>query len=159
MNTYDFSPMLRYTVGFDRMQRLMETVPSERQISYPPYNIETDNDNSYRISIAAAGFEISEIKIMVEGEKLTVVGTKSQEKEFENYVHRGIAERNFQLSFNLADYIKVDSAAFKDGMLIIDLKREIPEALKAKEIKIKAHSSNFLKKGAKKMINADKMAA
>ncbi len=159
MHTYDFSPMFRYSVGFDRMQKLLEASSARTEVSYPPYNIETDNEETYRISVAVAGFEMDELNISVEDGTLSITGIKSDEKGSKNYIHQGIAGRNFRLKFNLADYIKVNTANIDNGMLMIDLERKIPEELKPKQIKITANSTKPLSERVKNLIGSEKEAA
>mgnify|MGYP001172323012 CR=1 FL=1 len=159
MNTYDFSPMLRYSVGFDRMQRLLETTTGRSETSYPPYNIETNNEDSYRVSVAVAGFEKSELDVIVENDILSVTGSKLDRDYSENFVHRGIAGRNFHLKFNLADYIKINGASLQNGILTIELEREIPEELKPRQIEIKAVDSKSLGDKAKKFVGSEKKVA
>ena len=159
MRTYDFSPMFRYSVGFDRMQRLLETATARSEASYPPYNIETNNDDAYRISVAVAGFEMKELDVVVENETLTISGVKTNPKESENFMHRGIAARNFQLQFNLADYIIINGANLENGLLVIDLQREVPEELKPRKIEIKTNKIKTLAERAKNLIGSEKEAA
>lgn len=159
MNTYDFSPMLRYSVGFDRMQRLLETSTERSETSYPPYNIETRDNDSYRVSIAVAGFEMDELDVIVENEFLSITGTKTDRDNSENFVHHGIAGRNFRLKFNLAEYIKINGASLRNGVLMIDLEREIPEELKPRQIDIKVLEQKPLAERAKKYVGSEKKAA
>ncbi len=159
MNAYDFSPMLRYSVGFDRLQRVLETATSRSEVSYPPYNIETDDLDNYRISIAVAGFSKKELDVTVESDKLTIAGTKEDRVGEQNFVHRGIAARDFKLLFNLADYIKIKSADLANGMLVIDLEREVPEALKPRTIDIKQNKIRSFAERTNKLVSADKEAA
>ena len=159
MNNYDFSPMFRSSVGFDRMQRLLESATTRAGGSYPPYNIDTDNNDSYRISVAVAGFEMGELDIFVEDEVLSIAGTKKELKVSRTFVHHGIAGRNFELKFNLADHIKVNGANLENGMLLIDLEREVPEELKPRKIEIKPTSNkSFAEKAAQLMDSKNKAA-
>ncbi|MEZ5779011.1 MAG: Hsp20 family protein [Paracoccaceae bacterium] len=140
MRNYDFSPLYRATVGFDRIADLMDRVLSADvpQPTYPPYNIEKTDDNAYRISIAVAGFTGDELNVEVKEGSLLVSASKAAEDEGKTYLHRGIATRAFERRFALADHVKVTGAAHADGMLHIDLVREVPEALKPRRIEIAA---------------------
>ncbi len=138
MRTYDFSPLYRATVGFDRIADLMDRVLSSDvpQPTYPPYNIEKIDENAYRISVAVAGFSADELNVEVKDGGLIVSARKADEAEAKTYLHRGIATRAFERRFALADHVKVTGAATADGMLHIDLVREVPEALKPRRIEI-----------------------
>jgi len=138
MRTYDFSPLYRATVGFDRIADLMDRVLSSDvpQPTYPPYNIEKIDENAYRISVAVAGFSPDELNVEVKDGGLVVSARKAEEAEAKTYLHRGIATRAFERRFALADHVKVTGAATADGMLHIDLVREVPEALKPRRIEI-----------------------
>ena len=159
MRTFDFTPMFRHSVGFDRMQRLMDAATARTEVSYPPYNIETDGEDAYRITVAVAGFGDDDLDVSLENETLTIIGNKANEAEDASFLHRGIAGRNFQLKFNLADHIKVNGANLENGVLVVDLEREVPEELKPRQIEIKTSPIKTLAKKAKKMIGADKKAA
>ena len=159
MRTYDFSPMFRHSVGFDRMQRLMDAAMARTEVTYPPYNIETDGEAVYRVTVAVAGFGEDDLDVNLENETLTIGGNKTNEAEDAAFLHRGIAGRDFQLKFNLADHIKVNSANLENGVLVVDLEREVPEELKPRQIEIKTSPIKSLAKKAKKMISADKQAA
>ncbi|MBN8532198.1 MAG: Hsp20 family protein [Alphaproteobacteria bacterium] len=139
MRGYDLTPLFRSSVGFDRFSNLLETAlkTDETAASYPPYNIVKQSDDAYRITMAVAGFKLSDITITAQPNQLTVSG-KSQETEGKNaqYLHRGIANRAFERKFSLADHVKVTNAALADGLLHIDLVREIPEAVKPRMIPI-----------------------
>jgi molecular chaperone IbpA len=158
MRTYDLSPMFRYSVGFDRMQRIMDSALTRTEASYPPYNIETDGKDSYRISVAVAGFSKKELAVTVENETLTISGTKSEDMDPNNYLHRGIAGRNFKLQFNLAEHIKIGVANVEHGVLAIDLEREVPDALKPRQIKIGVSPAKAFATSTKKMIAVDEAA-
>ena len=138
MRTYDFSPLYRATVGFDRIADLMDRVLSSDvpQPTYPPYNIEKIDENAYRISVAVAGFSPDELNVEVKDGGLIVSARKADEAETKTYLHRGIATRAFERRFALADHVKVSGATHADGMLHIDLVREVPEALKPRRIEI-----------------------
>lgn len=138
MRTYDFSPLYRATVGFDRIADMMDRVLSAdvAQPTYPPYNIEKTDENAYRISIAVAGFSGEDLSVEVKEGALIVSARKSDEEPEKTYLHRGIATRAFERRFALADHVKVTGATHADGMLHIDLVREVPEALKPRRIEI-----------------------
>ena len=139
MRHVDFSPLYRSTVGFDRLFSLLDSMgqPEQAAPAYPPYNIERTGDNAYRISMAVAGFGEDDLEIEAKENTLLVKG--SQEKTEDDTVEmlfRGIAARNFERRFQLADHVEVRSAHLKNGLLHIDLVREIPEAMKARKISI-----------------------
>lgn len=140
MRTLDFAPLYRATVGFDQIADLMDRVLTNEvsQPSYPPYNIEKTANDAYRISIAVAGFGEDELSVEVRENALIVAARKTEETENEGrtYLHRGIATRAFERRFALADHVQVTGASAENGMLHIDLKREIPEALKPRRIEI-----------------------
>jgi molecular chaperone IbpA len=136
----DLSPLFRQTVGFDRFDRLFDQVfrVDSPPVGYPPYNIEKQGDDKYRITMAVAGFKDEDIDVVVENGTLTVKGAVKQKTETDhvNYLHRGIAERAFERRFALADTIKVTEAKLENGLLHIDLVREVPEERKPRQIKI-----------------------
>ena len=136
MRTIDFSPLYRSVVGFDRLASLLETATVDAAAGYPPYNIERTDENAYRVEIAVAGFRPEELNIEVKENLLTVQGRKAANDEARTYLHRGLAERNFERRFQLADYVVVNEAVLADGLLSISLKRELPEALKPRRIEI-----------------------
>jgi molecular chaperone IbpA len=138
MRTYDFSPLYRATVGFDRIADLMDRVLSAdvAQPTYPPYNIEKLDENTYRISVAVAGFSGDELSVEVKDGALVIAARKAEEDPARTYLHRGIATRAFERRFALADHVKVTGATHVDGMLHVDLVREVPEALKPRRIEI-----------------------
>ena len=138
MRSYDLSPLFRSTVGFDRMTRLLDaaTRMEESAPSYPPYNIEKTGENAYRITMAVAGFSEDELNISVQEGVLTVTGKGQREDEPKQFLHRGIARRAFERRFELADYIQVSGATLANGLLHIELVREVPEAMKPRTIKI-----------------------
>ncbi len=151
MRTIDLSPLYRSVVGFDRLADLLDSASSEAATGYPPYNIERTGENTYRIEIAVAGFKSDDLNIEVKENLLTVQGRKPANDEAKRYLHRGLAERNFERRFQLADYVVVSDANLADGLLSISLKRELPEALKPRRIDIGsgAASSSTLIEGAK----------
>ncbi|KPQ07419.1 MAG: molecular chaperone IbpA [Rhodobacteraceae bacterium HLUCCA12] len=138
MRNFDPSPLFRATVGFDRMADLMDRVlaADPAQPTYPPYNIEKTDENAYRISVAVAGFAADELNVEVKENALVISARKPEEEGKRTFLHRGIATRAFERRFHLADHIKVTGATHADGMLHIDLVREIPEALKPRRIEI-----------------------
>jgi molecular chaperone IbpA len=156
MRTIDFSPLYRSVVGFDRLAALLETAASDAASGYPPYNIERTGENSYRIEIAVAGFRPEELNIEVKENLLTVQGRKAANDDSRRYLHRGLAERNFERRFQLADYVVVTEASLADGLLSVSLKRELPEALKPRTIKINADASSLI--GGATESDADKAA-
>ena len=138
MRTFDFSPLYRTAIGFDRVANMLDAVTraEQSQPTYPPYNIELTGEDQYRISMAVAGFEQSELNIEVEQNKLTVTGKKSEVETKREYLYQGIAGRNFERRFQLADHVRVKDASLRNGLLHIDLVREIPEAMKPRSIEI-----------------------
>ncbi|MBN2906568.1 MAG: Hsp20 family protein [Rhodobacteraceae bacterium] len=149
MRHYDFGPLYRATVGFDRVADLMDRVLSSDMPnpSYPPYNIEKTSENGYRISIAVAGFTADELSVEVKENALIIAARKAPEPQERTYLHHGIATRAFERRFALADHLRVTGATHADGMLHLDLVREVPEALKPRRIEIA--------KGAPKAIEAE----
>jgi len=134
---YDFSPLYRSTVGFDRLfDMLDEATRVEPAANWPPYNIEKTGDDDYRITMAVAGFSPDEIELVQQENTLYVSGQKHPEPEGVQVLHRGIATRAFKQSFNLADHVKVTGASIDNGLLTVELKREVPEALKPRRIAI-----------------------
>ena len=137
MNRFDFTPYRRTTVGFDRLFDLLENNERAAQgDNYPPFNIERSGDDAYRITLAVAGFKPEDIDITAEQNMLTVHGRKAEETEEREYLHVGIAQRGFERRFELADFVLVKNAQLADGLLVIDLEREVPEAMKPKKIAI-----------------------
>jgi molecular chaperone IbpA len=139
MRAFDFSPLYRATIGFDRVADLMDRALAAdlAQPTYPPYNIEKTDENAYRITIAVAGFGSDELTVELRDSALIVTGRKAETAE-RSFLHRGIATRAFERRFALADHMKVTGASHVDGMLDIDLVREVPEALKPRRIAIAA---------------------
>ena len=135
MRTVDFSPFFRSAIGFDRLFDLAEAAQRVGDENHPPYNIERLDENRFQISVALAGFKPDEIDLTVEQNVLTLEGRKS-EKEDRTFLHRGISARNFKRQFTLADHVEVRGARFKNGLLLVDLQREIPEAKKPRRIAI-----------------------
>ncbi len=138
MRTFDLSPLYRSTVGFDRLASILDQVTSaaESQNTYPPYNIEKTGENAYRITLAVAGFSDDELSIEAKEGQLVVTGRKTETEDKANVLHRGIATRAFERRFQLADHVRAVEAATENGLLHIDLVREVPEALKPRKIEI-----------------------
>lgn len=140
MRTYDFSPLYRSFVGFDRMANLIDAASQQASTgnSYPPYNVAQLSENAYRIELAVAGFAEDELDLESHENVLTVTGRKGTNADNDEveYLHRGIAERGFERRFQLADHVRVEGAELKNGLLVISLKRELPEALKPRKIAI-----------------------
>jgi molecular chaperone IbpA len=138
MQTFDFTPFYRSTVGFDRLFSRLDDLVGQEAKSYPPYNIERTGEDAYRISIAVAGFAADEIAIESKENSLLVRGGKAPEGEQNQreFLHRGIAERAFELRFQLAEYVEVTGASLENGLLHVDLKRELPESKKPRQIAI-----------------------
>ncbi len=138
MRSFDFAPLHRGSIGFDQIADLMDRTLSAdtRQPSYPPYNIEKTAADAYRISIAVAGFGEDDLSVEVKENALVVAARKADEEPDRTYLHRGIATRAFERRFTLADHVRVTGASHENGMLHIDLQREVPEALKPRRIAI-----------------------
>jgi molecular chaperone IbpA len=139
MDGFDFSPLFRSTIGFDRLMRLADAATRiDGAGGYPPYNIEATGENAYRLTMAVAGFGADDLDITVKENELLVNGKSKKDEDAASYLHRGIARRAFERRFQLADTIKVVGASFDNGMLHVELVREIPEAMKPRTIKIAA---------------------
>jgi molecular chaperone IbpA len=138
---YDWTPLWRSTIGFDRLFDVLDEVQRTAEESYPPYNIERLDEKSFQISVALAGFTPDEVALTVEQNVLTLEGRKS-DKEEKTFLHHGISARSFKRQFTLADHVEVKGARFENGLLIIDLQREIPEAMKLRRIAINAAGAN-----------------
>ncbi|MFG6518075.1 Hsp20 family protein [Sulfitobacter sp. 1A13496] len=138
MRSFDFAPLYRSSVGFDQIANMMDRVLTNDGAtpSYPPYNIEKLDNDAYRISIAVAGFSDSDLSVEVREKALIVSARKADEDEAKTYLHRGIATRAFERRFHLADHVQVIGAAHANGMLHIELERQVPEALKPRQITI-----------------------
>ncbi len=143
MRTYDLTPLLRSTIGFDRFNWLLEagTKLDENALGYPPYNIEKTGEDDYRITMAVAGFSADDIDVTAKENTLVISGKALPEHEGVTYLHRGVAGRAFERRFELADTIKVVGARLENGLLHVDLVREIPEALKPRKIAIEAKAA------------------
>jgi molecular chaperone IbpA len=145
MRTIDFSPLYRSVVGFDRLADLLESAAkTEAATTWPPYNIEATGEDSYRIELAVAGFKADELNLEVNQNLLTIQGRKTANDDgaTRRYLHRGLAERNFERRFQLADYVVVTDAQLADGLLTISLKRELPEAMKPRRIEIATRAAS-----------------
>ena len=155
MNRIDLTPLYRSTVGYDRLGSLLDAAFQTEKTSsgYPPYNIEVVEENNYAITIAVAGFKESELDIQVENGVLTVQGKKQVDGQAKTFLHQGIANRSFERKFNLADHIEVVGAGLQDGLLTINLLKEIPEAMKPKSIAINTGTAS-----AKVIDHKDKVA-
>jgi len=140
MRSYDLSPLFRSTVGFDRLSRMLETANAvdDTAASYPPYNIEKMSEDSYRITMAVAGFGLDDLTITAHQNSLTVTGKARKDGPSGQFLHRGIAGRAFERRFQLADFIKVSNAALENGLLHIELAREVPETMKPRTIRIES---------------------
>jgi Molecular chaperone (small heat shock protein) len=138
MQTFDFSPFYRSTVGFDRLFSRLDSLSAQEAKTYPPYNIERTGEDAYRISIAVAGFSNGDIAVETKENSLVVKGAKPAEANEgkREFLHRGIAERAFELRFQLADYVEVQGATLENGLLHLELKRELPESKKPRIIQI-----------------------
>ena len=145
MQTYDFSPFYRSTVGFDRLFNRLDGLVGQEAKTYPPYNIEKLGDDAYRISIAVAGFAQSDLVIESKENSLLVKGAKAPvADEKREFLHRGVAERAFDLRFQLAEYVEVTGASLENGLLHIELKRQLPESKKARQIAINGQAPKTL---------------
>ncbi|WP_417687121.1 Hsp20 family protein [Roseibium sp.] len=135
MRHFDFSPLYRSTVGFDRLFSMLDSANSDAP-SYPPYNIERTGENAYRISMAVAGFSENDLSVEAKEHVLTIKGDKAEEEENRDILYRGIASRTFERRFQIAEYVRVEGAHLENGLLHIDLVRELPEAMKPRKIEI-----------------------
>ena len=140
MRTYDVAPLFRSSVGFDRMARVLDTLSADAAPAYPPYNIEKTGEDQYRITMAVAGFGEKDLEIRTQENKLVITGRieKGEDAEERTFLHRGIAERAFERQFSLADHVKVVAASLENGLLHVELAREVPEAMKPRTIAIKS---------------------
>ena len=137
MTTLDFSPLFRSMIGFDRLASSLENAYRSEPGGYPPYNVELQDENRYRITLAVAGFDEDELDIEAKENLLTVAGQRRPTEAEGNFLYRGIANRSFERKFQLADYVKVVEAKLENGLLHIDLVREVPEAMKPRRIEIR----------------------
>ncbi|MCA1778862.1 MAG: Hsp20 family protein [Xanthomonadaceae bacterium] len=139
MTTYDLSPLYRTAIGFDRLADMLTSASRVDANGYPPYNVETRGEDEYRISMAVAGFSDEDLEIVTEQNTLTISGNKRDEESVEGkreFLYRGIATRSFERRFQLADHVRVENAKLENGLLHIDLKRELPEQMKPRRIEI-----------------------
>ncbi len=137
MDGFDFSPLFRSTIGFDRLMRMADAATRpEVGNSYPPYNIEVTGENAYRLTVAVAGFAAEELDITIKESVLQVSGRSKKEDDGSKFLHRGLARRAFERRFDLADHIKVMGASLENGLLHVDLVREVPETLKPRKVEI-----------------------
>lgn len=145
MTTFDLSPLYRSTVGFERLANMLNSASRvENGNAFPPYNIEVTGEDEYRISMAVAGFSDEDLSITSEQNRLTVSGRKEGKDEKREYLYRGIAERSFERTFQLADHVKVRGARLENGLLHLELVREIPDAMKPQQISIETGSTGNL---------------
>lgn len=140
MRTYDFTPLFRSTVGFDRLFDMMD---SSVRPDWPPYNIEKHGDDQYRISMAIAGFAPDEIELVQQGNTLLITGQRKTELKQQEMLHQGLASRSFKQTFNLADHVKVASADLENGLLVVGLVREVPEQLKPRRIELGSRTATL----------------
>ncbi len=151
MTSFDFSPLYRSAIGFERMANLLSNASRvEQTSSFPPYNIESTGEDHYRITMAVAGFSEEDLDITSEQNTLTVVGARKQQNDQREFLYRGIAERSFERRFQLADHVRVNGARLENGLLHIDLVREVPEAMKPQKVRIE---------GSKNLLEGDQEAA
>lgn len=138
MRTFDLSPLFRSSVGFDHLARMLDTASrlDDQAVSYPPYNIEKLGEDNYRISMAVAGFAETDLDVTTQNHTLVITGRAHKDEEAAKYLHRGIAGRSFERRFELAEHIRVCGASLVNGLLHVDLAREIPEAMKPRTISI-----------------------
>lgn len=149
MRTFDFAPLYRSAIGFDRLAQVVDAaLRSDNQPSYPPYNIELVAEDKYRISMAVAGFERSELEIESVEDTLKVVGRKQGAEGNRTFLHRGIAARDFEHRFQLADHVRVTNASLENGLLNIELVREVPEAKKPRKISINGDVTQLIERQA-----------
>ena len=144
MTNIDFSPLFRSMIGFDRLSSALENAYRSEPGGYPPYNVEVSGENEYRITMAVAGFAQKELTLEVKENILTVSGSRGEEDKDRKFLYRGIANRGFERKFQLADYVRVVDARLENGLLHIDLRREIPEAMKPRKIEIRSEGGSLL---------------
>ncbi len=149
MRHFDLTPLYRSSIGFDRLANVLNNLTSAEQPSYPPYNIELKSEDEYRITMAVAGFEQRELHIEAEQNRLTIKGEKPVKDDGKQYLHQGIAARNFERRFQLADHVRVEGARHENGLLHIDLVREVPERMKPRTIAINSDSAEARLRSAK----------
>jgi molecular chaperone IbpA len=145
----DFTPLYRSAVGFDRLAGMLDAAARDSGPGYPPYNIELVSEDHYRIELVVAGFKPNELDIEVKDNVLTVQGRKAKTEDKRRYLHRGLAERDFERQFHLADYVVVTDAQLSDGLLVVSLQRELPEQLKPRRIEINKGGQSTVIEGEK----------
>ncbi len=145
MRTFDLTPLYRSTVGFDRVFDLLDSAGKAESTGYPPYNIERLDDNDYRITLAVAGFGEADLDLEIRENTLTITGARKDGDEGQQFLYQGIAGRSFERRFQLAEHVKVAGASLVNGLLNIDLKREIPEAMKPRKIAINGGEATNIK--------------
>ena len=143
-NTIDFTPLYHSAIGFDRMASMLDSVARDSKPSYPPYNIEQVEENQYRITMAVAGFTEDQLEITSEQNSLVISGRQQDDSDDRSYLHRGIAARDFERKFQLAEHVKVVAAKLENGLLHVALEREIPEAMKPRKIAIERDGGSSL---------------
>jgi molecular chaperone IbpA len=148
MTAFDLSPLFRTAIGFDRLANALESANRADAGGYPPYNIELTGEHQYRITMAVAGFGADEIELEAQDNLLKVTGRKGNDIADRKFLHQGIAKRDFERAYQLADYVRVDGAELKDGLLHIDLVREIPEAMKPRRIEIRSEHERLIENEA-----------
>ncbi len=144
MTSFDFSPLFRSTIGFDRLGRMLDQALVDEGTSYPPYNIEKTGEDAYRITMAVAGFAEDEISIVAQENTLSVSGKAKTAEEQSEFLYRGIAGRAFERRFVLADHIVVEGATLENGLLHVDLVREVPEAKRPRQIKVETAAARTI---------------
>ena len=144
MTSFDFSPLFRSTIGFDRLGRMLDQALVDEGTSYPPYNIEKTGEDAYRITMAVAGFGEDDISIVAQENTLSVSGKAKTAEEQSEFLYRGIAGRAFERRFQLADHIKVSGAQLVNGLLHVDLVREVPEAKRPRQIKVETGAARTI---------------
>jgi molecular chaperone IbpA len=161
MTRFDFSPLFRSTVGFDHLYRLLDTAAdlSDAAVSYPPYNIETLDEQRYRVTMAVAGFGPEDLTVECHENTLSVTGETGNEDDQRSYLYRGIAGRAFKRTFQLADYVKVEGARLENGLLQIDLVRELPKEMRPRRIEIETSAPLKIARKAKKLVERVSKAA
>lgn len=148
MTTFDLSPLFRNAIGFDRLARQLDSAFRAEPVAYPPYNIEVTGEDRYCITLAVAGFTRDDLDIEVKENILRIAGAKRDTAGERNFLHRGIATRNFERTFQLADHVEVRDARMQDGLLHVDLVRELPEAAKPRRIEIRPAASRVIEGAA-----------
>jgi molecular chaperone IbpA len=144
MSNIDFSPFFRSMIGFDRLSSALENAYRSEPGGYPPYNVEVSGESDYRITMAVAGFSPGELALEVKENILTVSGSRAEDEKESRFLYRGIANRGFERKFQLADYVRVVDARLENGLLHIELRREIPEAMKPRKIEIRGDAGPLL---------------